>query len=105
MRRIAFVSKRLAWLLMCAALANGCLVSFETYPVGDLESGTSGNGGTVVGGGSALGGATSSAGTSGSAGSIPVVAQHVIDDFEDGDHAILEQEGRHGIWFGRNDGT
>lgn len=86
----------------------GCLVSFNDYPLGDpqaqpVSSGGSGaDGGTSVllGAGRATGGSSAVAGAPVAA----LVSRLVVDDFEDGNAAILEQEGRSGAWYVANDG-
>jgi hypothetical protein len=56
-----------------AALAGGCLVQFESYPVGDPEAGSAGRGGGDGGGatGAGRGGGSGGAGTGGSPGDAP----------------------------------
>lgn len=99
-------------------LLPGCLVSFNDYPLGDVEG---------VGGSGAVAGTTSSgarggregvlpaAGTQSTAGSEagedggaasspPGPGENVIDDFQDASPAILEHQGRKGAWYVVNDG-
>jgi Carbohydrate binding domain (family 11) len=64
----------------------------------------SGTGGTADGGAApeALGGASGT----GAAGAPPVVpAEPLVDDFEDGDAALPQREGRSGSWYAANDGS
>jgi hypothetical protein len=83
----------------------GCLVSFNDYPLGDPRSdveasGGAGGTGSVLPSGSGAG-AKPSGGTNGAGGSSPEL---MIDDFEDGDEAILPLQGRTGFWYVSNDG-
>ena len=91
-------------------------MSFNDYPLGDIagaagavdQAGT-GSGGARGGSESLLpkAGASSKAGGSGDQGgaaSTVVVAENMIDDFQDSDQAILEQQGRSGSWYAANDG-
>jgi hypothetical protein len=110
----------------------GCLVSFNDYPLGDPQSAPSSSGGksaTSTGGKASSaesgGGGVSSGGTSvfpssgssmvgendagspdpGTGGSSTVGPNPLlIDDFEDGDAAILVLQGRSGSWYVANDG-
>jgi hypothetical protein len=125
----------------------GCVVSFDDYPVGELEgstakggSGAVGNGSGAVGNGSSTGGTgigavgngsgavgnesgaagdgsggsdtTGSGGADGGAGGeagegadTPSIPIDLIDDFEDGNAAILPNDGREGKWYVMNDGS
>jgi hypothetical protein len=98
-------------------LLPGCLVSFNDYPLGDIEggAGTASVGGVAASGGRGgvdgvipKAGAQSKAGGSGepSDGGASTVgaAENMIDDFQDDDEAILEQQGRKGAWYVANDG-
>jgi hypothetical protein len=97
------------------------LVSFNDYPLGDpqtepVTSGGSGFGGsatelpsagTEMGGGTTGGAAAAAGGREVADAGAPatlVVTTRVVDDFEDGNAAILEQEGRSGSWYVANDG-
>ncbi len=98
----------------------GCLVSFNDYPLGDPQatpgsSGKGSSGGASVGpkaGASSSGGsAASSGGTSSASGSPDTGGTGagfanplLVDDFEDGNQAIVEQQGRNGSWYVANDG-
>ncbi|HVY31253.1 MAG TPA: carbohydrate binding domain-containing protein [Polyangiaceae bacterium] len=115
------------------ALLPGCLVSFNDYPLGELNdaaragagagggsnagtgaSSSSGGKSTAQGGSSAAGTEASTAGTSmteggaelGAAGAATVSGTdpNLIDDFEDGDERIVEVAGRSGSWYAGNDG-
>jgi hypothetical protein len=98
----------------------GCLVSFNDYPLGDpqaeaVSSGTAGAGGSAgarpgggsagarPGGGSATGG-SATGGRSDASSPAMLVSPLVVDDFEDGNAAILEHQGRSGAWYVANDG-
>ena len=103
-----------AWSRALPLLAlPGCLVSFNDYPLGDpqaapLSETSSSHGGASAAGASVLpstAGTSASGGTSadtGDAGRQPNPL--MIDDFEDGDSAILVQQGRSGSWYAANDG-
>jgi hypothetical protein len=97
-------------LVLPLLLLPGCLVSFNDYPLGDIEGSASGNaqGGTPAifpAAGSQSQGAAGGAGDEGGASSIaPVKRENLIDDFEDADAAIIEQQGRVGSWYVGNDG-
>lgn len=95
-------------------------MSFNDYPLGEpqnepVSSDPGGTGGSVSAlpsaasdaGGSASAGGTGAAGgtdTAAGAAAAMVVSDLVVDDFEDGNAAILEQEGRSGSWYVANDG-
>src|SRR4029079_3804044 len=95
-----------------------CLVSFNDYPVGDLQqtSGAGGSGAAASTGGSSQTTSGTNTGASSNDGGSPDVAGAagttatlgvdplLIDDFEDNDQAIIEQEGRSGAWYAGNDG-
>jgi hypothetical protein len=94
----------LPWLL------PGCLVSFNDYPLGDIEAGA----GTTSAGGGAAGGGRGGAESASPGGGEPSdeggasgalgAGENMIDDFQDGNQAILEQQGRKGVWYVANDG-
>lgn len=104
-----------AWSCSLALLVlPGCLVSFNDYPLGDpkLEpevtagrAGASGSASVLPSAGSSTGGSSASAGSSAS-GAPDMLAEPglLVDDFEDGNAAILEQQGRTGSWYAANDG-
>lgn len=123
---------RLCSRLAPLAFLPGCLVSFNDYPLGELNdaaqagtgaggssnagSGASSSGGKSMaqGGSSTAGTEASTAGTSmteggadlGAAGATTFsgVDMNLIDDFEDGDERIAEVAGRSGSWYAGNDG-
>jgi hypothetical protein len=84
------------------------LVSFNDYPLGDPQADAVAHGGGDAGGsasvlpgaGRATGGSSAAAG----AAATVLVSKLLVDDFEDGNAAILEQEGRRGAWYVANDG-
>jgi hypothetical protein len=97
------------------------VVSFDDYPVGRVDdskssssgasggasAGTSGSGGSagLASGGGDQGG-TAGFGGEGSAGApASTIDEDLIDDFEDGDDAISENDGRVGTWYVSNDGS
>lgn len=90
----------------------GCLVSFEDYPLGDLDGaaqGEAGAGGSetpAAVGGSAAGEAPSLEGGAAAEGGAPATSAEVsaLDDFEHEDSTILELDGRKGDWYVSNDG-
>jgi hypothetical protein len=71
------------------------LVSFNDYPLGDVE-------GNATAG--ASGGSGGISPTAGASGSFPTKRENLIDDFEDGNAAIITQQGRVGSWYVGNDG-
>jgi hypothetical protein len=104
-------------------LLPGCLVSFNDYPLestpGAGASTSQGGGGASAGsagrppmGGSKSGNAgdanaeagSDSEPTEGGAGPLIALPATLIDDFEDGDAAIVEHAGRSGSWYAANDG-
>ena len=88
----------LCWSFAVLLLAlPGCLVSFNDYPLGDLQPEAVASGGRGAGG---------SFGTLPSGGAPAAVLGNtlVVDDFEDGNASILEQQGRSGAWYVANDG-
>jgi hypothetical protein len=98
---------------LLSLLLPGCLVSFNDYPLGDIGAGAAGSGGAPNGGrggGMSKAGAPSKTGGSGEPGDeggasgMLVAGENVIDDFQDGNPAILEQQGRKGAWYVANDG-
>jgi hypothetical protein len=87
---------------------TGCLVSFNDYPLGDPRADTeagAGNGGSSAGSGGlpASGSGTGGKATGGSSTGVSA-RELMIDDFEDGNQAILQQQGRNGFWYISNDG-
>jgi hypothetical protein len=102
----------LPWLL------PGCLVSFNDYPLGNIEgaSGAASAGGAASGGRGGAESPSSTAGTpneaggggepsdAGGASGMLGAGENMIDDFQDSDQAILEQQGRKGAWYVANDG-
>jgi hypothetical protein len=98
-------------LVLPLLLLPGCLVSFNDYPLGDLDSSA---GGSIQAGSSPIlpsagshsqGNAGSgSAGDGGAPSSLPSKRENMIDDFEDTNPAILAQQGRMGSWYVGNDG-
>lgn len=104
-------------LLVLLFLAPGCLVSFNDYPLGDLEAdgAKGGDTGPMVGdragsGGAGIfpggGGASTDGGASVDSGGAPATlgTDNLIDDFEDGDQQLPEIAGRSGTWYAVNDG-
>jgi hypothetical protein len=95
-------------------------VSFNDYPVGDLQqtngaggsgaaAGTGGSSQTTSGTGTGAGGSDGGSPEEGGAGAAGTtatvgVSPLLIDDFEDNNQAIIEQEGRSGAWYAANDG-
>jgi hypothetical protein len=99
------------WFRALALLAlPGCFVSFNDYPLGDptpAAGSQAGAGSVAPSAGSSSGGALATAGSSeGGAPDVPMQLDTAlaIDDFEDGDAAILELQGRSGGWYVANDG-
>jgi hypothetical protein len=119
------------WLhaLVSSLLLGGCVVSFDDYPVGHLDGapssgsgafagdigaggtgkGGAGSGGTagLATGGSSQGGTGAVVGVGGEAGAETSTVEsdpNLIDDFEDGDDAILTNDDRQGTWYVSNDG-
>jgi hypothetical protein len=97
-------------LVLPLLLLPGCLVSFNDYPLGDLDSSA---GGSSQAGSSAIlpsagtqsqGGAGAAGGSGGAPSSLPSKRENMIDDFEDTNPAIIEQQGRVGAWYVGNDG-
>jgi hypothetical protein len=92
-------------------LLPGCLVSFNDYPLGDIEGSASGSaqGGTPsifpTAGSQSQGAAGADAVDGGASSSVPFKRENLIDDFEDADAAIIAQQGRVGSWYVGNDGT
>jgi hypothetical protein len=86
----------------------GCLVSFNDYPLGDPQAELASGGGSAGSGGSGsvLPGAGTGTGGTEAAGApaTKLVSARMVDDFEDGNAAILEQAGRSGSWYVANDG-
>lgn len=101
------------WFRAVALLAlPSCLVSFNDYPLGDPQLGSSsggagGSASVLPSAGSASGGRSSAAGTSSEAGAPDLARPQdrslLLDDFEDGDADILRQQGRTGAWYVAND--
>ena len=89
-----------------------CLVSFNDYPLGEPQADAVSSGGAGAGGSSSVrpvaGGATGGGATGGrsdaSSPATVLLSPLVVDDFEDGNAAILEQQGRSGAWYVANDG-
>jgi hypothetical protein len=92
------------WFRALALLAlPSCFVSFNDYPLGDPKPGAGSDAGR--GGAANSGGALATAGTSNEGGRPEVLGTtQLIDDFEDGDAAIVELQGRSGVWYVANDG-
>jgi hypothetical protein len=91
-------------------LVPGCLVSFNDYPLGDIEGGAGASSGGRGGAqsGSPTAGAQNEAGAGGEPGGASGMlgaGENLIDDFQDGNPAILEHQGRKGAWYVANDGT
>ncbi len=101
----------LSWLALVAL--PSCLVSFNDYPLGDVE-------GAIQGGKSSIGQSGASGGPDASgdggtddgaggadvgAGAVPSSGPQVIDDFEDGDAELPTGDGRSGRWYVGNDGS
>jgi hypothetical protein len=93
-------------------LVPGCLVSFNDYPLGDIEGGagasSGGRGGVqsvspAAGAQNEVGAGGEPAGEGGASGMLGA-GESMIDDFQDGNQAILEQQGRKGAWYVANDG-
>lgn len=92
----------------------GCLVSFNDYPLGDPQlepavtagrAGAAGSASSLSSAGSSTGGSSAGGSSAGGAPDMPGEPNSLlIDDFEDGDAAILEQQGRSGSWYAANDG-
>jgi hypothetical protein len=101
----------------------GCLVSFNDYPLGDPEAAPASESSSDHGGASTAGASVLPSAGSASGGTIAVATGHagsqdstiggatavgsnplMIDDFEDGDAAILVRQGRSGSWYAANDG-
>lgn len=101
---------------LLALLLPGCLVSFNDYPLGELDGAAGAVAQAGTGSGGARGGTEGvlpKAGTQSKAGgssdeggamSTIGVAENMIDDFQDTDQAILPQQGRSGAWYAANDG-
>jgi hypothetical protein len=95
-------------------LLPGCLVSFTDYPLGDIEAAagaatTDGGRAGVAGiipkaGAPSKGGGSGQVGDDGGAAGMLLAGENVIDDFQDGNQAILEHQGRKGVWYVANDG-
>jgi hypothetical protein len=94
-------------------LLPGCLVSFNDYPLEASPSAgatsNQGSGGVSAAGvGMAAGSAAlpPMGGEPAEGGAGPVLAspETLLDDFEDGDAAIVEHAGRSGSWYASNDG-
>jgi hypothetical protein len=106
--RLAFSSGWSRSLVPLLALP-GCLVSFNDYPLGDpklepvASAGAAGTVGALPGAGRATGGG-SGTGDGGAETSTSQANPLLIDDFEDGNAAILPQQGRSGSWYVINDG-
>lgn len=94
-------------LLLPLLLLPGCLVSFNDYPLGEVE-GSATTGGSVgispTAGRQAQGGSGSAGQEGGASSSFPSKRENLIDDFEDGNAAIIAQQGRVGSWYVGNDG-
>jgi hypothetical protein len=102
--------RRLARLLPLLLALPSCLVSFNDYPLGEIE-GEPGSGGKAASGGTtngglAPGGSAAQAGApDDGAGAASTISSGVmLDDFEDGNAAIPERDGRSGSWYVANDG-
>src|SRR3954470_5775003 len=81
-----------AWSRALPLLAlPGCLVSFNDYPLGDPQVAPASSAGETAD----VGPANSTLGGTTSVSSNPLL----IDDFEDGDSAILQRQGRRGSWY------
>jgi hypothetical protein len=81
------------------------LVSFNDYPLGDIEgAGSPTSGGKSASGGIATGDGGDAEGPASSGGSMTWSSDNVIDDFEDGNQALPELAGRSGAWYVANDG-
>jgi hypothetical protein len=101
------------WSSVAVLVLPGCFVSFNDYPLGDVDGGTSQGGSAASSGGSsaAAGGtaAASSGGTDvapsdGGEASVAPTGPSMVDDFEDGNPYIIEQDDRNGAWYVSNDG-
>jgi Carbohydrate binding domain (family 11) len=92
-------------LYLSLVTATGCLVSFNDYPLGDIEAG-SGGGGAQGGAAAAAGSPPTKAGAPHEAGGAAsqLARGDLIDDFEDGNQELPAAEGRSGAWYVVNDG-
>lgn len=93
-------------LILPLVLLPGCLVSFNDYPLGDIEGSTSGGTPSIfpTAGSQSEGAGKGGGDEGGSASTAPAKRENLIDDFEDADAAIIEQQGRVGSWYVGNDG-
>ncbi len=105
---------------LASLFTAGCVVSFDDYPVGNVDgtkssssgsssggkSGSGGSAGLASGGGTQGGTAGLGEGGEASAGAPAAEPDRdLIDDFEDGDDVILPNDERSGTWYVFNDGS